>query len=206
MINVNDSIKAGTNVSITGNDTTTTLYVINANAGFTHYIGELYGGGIVVAVWKIKVNGVDEEHGLITNTEGNIMDANSVELLRYSSVGIITSSFPYDGKNNFDGSYNTTAIIQQDPADTNNAAHLCQFSDWYLPSVFELKQINNSIFIINSIMSVGTGFKLNNKYWSSTQLGAADAYAVDFTIGNTFGNIISMSKTNTAYVRAVRRY
>jgi hypothetical protein len=34
-----------------------------STGGFTHYVGELFGGGIVVSVWK--TNGV--EHGLIAS-------------------------------------------------------------------------------------------------------------------------------------------
>ncbi len=48
-------ISAGTNVTVSGSGTTASPYVINATvsgATYTHYIGELYQGGIVVAVWK----------------------------------------------------------------------------------------------------------------------------------------------------------
>lgn len=159
--------------------------------GFTHYIGELFGGGIVVAVWK--ENG--EEHGLIAS----LTDLGQAT---YSSItGTLVGT---TGK--MDGQANTTAIVAQ--GDVSGAAHLCNnytsggFSDWYLPSFFELTQCYNSLFIVNSILSPTDGFRLTSTYWSSTETDDSNAYVKEFFYGtNRF-----YSKALFARVRAVRKF
>ena len=166
--------------------------------GFTHYVGELYGGGIVVSVWKTA--GV--EHGLIAS-------------LTNLSLGIqwTTPAFQsyYIGsmaQNPRNGSYNTFNIVVQAGTGTNYAAGLCQaytggdFTDWYLPAKYELTQCYTSQQIINEVLGDTDGFQ-PSVYWSSTE-GNMDylAWAQSFNDGATFYD----SKGVNYAVRAVRRF
>jgi hypothetical protein len=107
--------------------------VTGISNGFNHYIGELYGGGIVVAVWK--VSGI--EHGLIASST-DIGTSGSWSNVGSLAVGITA-------QNQFDGQANTNAIIGQ-VGHVNSAAKMCDsysasgFSDWYLPAIWELNQ------------------------------------------------------------------
>jgi len=74
--------------------------VVN-NGGFTHYIGELYGGGIVVSVWKVA--GV--EHGLIASLT-DLSSGTAWSNVTSTAIGT-TAQSPFDGQTN------TTAIIAQ---------------------------------------------------------------------------------------------
>ena len=55
----------GTGIEVTGDGTSGDPYIINnSQAGFEHYIGEIFGGGIIYYLWK-DLQGI--EHGLIIN-------------------------------------------------------------------------------------------------------------------------------------------
>jgi hypothetical protein len=191
-------ISAGTNTTVTGTGITEDPYVINStgsNSSFIHYIGELYQGGIIVSVWI--VNGI--EHGLITS----LTDISTgVAWSNVASILIgITAQSPNDGQSN------TNAIITQ-PGHTASAAKLCDeytsdgFSDWYLPSLWELEQCFNSAFVVNNILGTTNGFKFD-WYWSSTE-SESDSWAsgVHFASG---GND-TPNKVNINKVRAVSRF
>ena len=127
--------------------------------GFTHYIGELYGGGIVVSVWK--TNGV--EHGLIASLTdiGTSVWSNIDDLIGTSA------------QSTSDGQSNTLAIISQ-VGHTVSGAKLCNdysvggFYDWYLPATFELLEIKNSAFKIYSTLGVNSEVKAG-EYLCSTE-------------------------------------
>jgi hypothetical protein len=96
------------------------------STAFTHYIGEQFGGGVVVAVWK--TSGV--EHGLI-------ISPTDIGTSAYSNVSTVIIGTAAQSRSNGQG--NTTAIINQ-PGHTSSAAKLCDdyvnggFTDWYLPA------------------------------------------------------------------------
>ena len=187
-------LSAGSNVSISGNGTTATPYVINATtSGFTHYIGELYGGGIVISLWK--ENGV--EHGLIaslTNLNSSV----------YSNVIGIVGNYEAEGPTN--GLVNTNAIVLQS-GHTTSAAKVCVnysvdgYDDWYLPAILELRQMYNVAFIVNTVLGDADGF-LFRDYWSSSEVGTDKAFVLNFQMGNT--GIISKSQSYS--VRPVRKF
>ena len=119
------------------------------SAGFNHYIGELFGGGIVVSVWK-DATGI--EHGLIAS----LTDLSSgIQWITPAFQGTLigpTAQSPQDGF------ANTNALVALAGAGTTYAAGLCKaynaggFNDWYLPAINELKQIHNSLQIVNNVL------------------------------------------------------
>ena len=123
-----------------------------------HYIGELFGGGIVVSVWM--ENGI--ERCLVASTE-NI----STTSTHYSGTSF---NYGFNWSNVQDtgsgavyksfGSINTDLIIAQS---VNSSAKKCfdylnpdmgtgVWDDWYLPSIYELNQFINNSAIINKVL------------------------------------------------------
>jgi hypothetical protein len=166
----------------------------------SHYIGELIGGGIVVALWKES----DVEKALIASLT-NLSTGIQWTLPAFQSTAIGTAARSFS-----DGLNNTIAIIAQTtaPAANTYAAGLARlhndggYNDWYLPSSWELNMCYNSAAIVNKVLGTEsfTGF---NNYWSSTELGAANI-ASAFSFGN--GDATSTNKGGSVYVRAVRTH
>ena len=189
-------VTAGTNVTVTGAGTTASPYIVNATVtggGFTHYIGELYGGGIVVAIWK--ESGV--EKGLVASLV-DVSTSAQWSSITSTSIGV-TAQSPTDGQ------ANTSAIVAQ--GDVSGAAYLCDnyssggFTDWYLPAAWELNQCYNAAFIVNTILGDTNGFQLAY-YWSSTEYNGSSARYHYFSSGTSSYS----SKVTTYRVRAVRRF
>jgi hypothetical protein len=176
-----------------------------SNGGFvklpaSHYIGELFGGGIIVSVWK--VSGV--EHGLIASL-ADISTGAAWSNVTSTLIGP-TAQSPIDGQ------ANTNAIIGQS-GQTSSAAKLCDdytnpstgtgvYSDWYLPASWELNQCYDAAFVANTILGATNGFQFA-VYWSSVEDGSSYAYGQTFGYGYT-GYYDKYNSTN--YVRAVRRF
>jgi hypothetical protein len=176
-----------------------------SGSSFTHYVGELYGGGIVVAVWK--ESGV--EKGLIASLTNMLIPTAFPDLIPWTSVSYQCTLVPSSGASSpVDGQANTTAIIAQNGNAANTAATVCDqysyggFSDWYLPSIFELDQCYNAALIVNKVLGNTDGFQTTTKYWSSTEINPCSAYAKYFDLGYTTTN----TKGFTNLVRAVRRF
>ena len=190
----------GTSYTITGTSQLLSVpYALHAKTaesitgGITHYVGELFGGGIVVAVWK--ESGV--EKGLIAS----LTDVSAPA--PYSSItGALIGA---TAQSPIDGQANTTAIVAQ--GDVSGAAYLCAnytsggFSDWYLPAAWELNQCYNAAFVVNTILGATNGFQFTF-YWSSTENYASLAWSQDFASGikNNY------NKFYPYRVRAVRRF
>lgn len=193
----------GTNYTITGTSQLISVpYALHAktaesltgSSGLTHYIGELYQGGIIVSVWKSA--GV--EHGLIAS----LTDLSASQA--WSNV--TTTLIGPTAQNHLDGQINTNAIISQ-AGHTNSAAKLCSdytsggYSDWYLPSLWELNQCFDEILIVNTVLGDINGFS-QSLYWASTELYNNNAWLIGFETGN----YANYSKNNAYSVRAVRRF
>jgi hypothetical protein len=170
-----------------------------SSGGFTHYIGELFGGGIVVSVWK-DAQGV--ERGLIASltdlSSGIVWTTPAFQNILIGS----TAQSPTNGL------ANTNAIVAQAGAGTSYAAGLCKaynaggFNDWYLPAVWELNQCYEAAMIVNEVLGNTNGFKSFTAYWSSIEDYNTDALAQNFTSGFTgYAN-----KNKYFAVRAVRRF
>jgi len=193
--NKQDQLTAGTGIDITGN-------VINATGGggFTHYVGELYGGGIIVLVWK--ESGV--EHGLIAS-----LTDQSASLI-WTTVAYQSVTVPGGATSPIDGLANSNAIVAQAGAGTTYAAGLCRaysatgdggLNDWYLPAAWELNQCYNAAFVANTILGATNGFQFAY-YWSSTEYSGNSAWIQYFGSGLSNPN----SKDGNYRVRAVRRF
>lgn len=169
------------------------LYAKRSGSGYEHYIGELYGGGIVVAIWK--ENG--EEKGLIASLTDISPSA------QYSSVPGKIIGQQAQSPNN--GQTNTSAIIDQ--GDVSGAAYLCRnykggdYNDWYLPSAWELQQCYNAALVVNTVLGPVNGFQFNT-YWSSTEINYYNSASFHFNLGFMNAN----TKLNDFRVRAVRRF
>ena len=171
--------------------------------GFTHYIGEQFGGGVIFHLWK-DAQGV--ERGLIVD----LVDLSISQVwsnVDNLAIGAVAQSI-------WDGLTNSNAIIAQS-GHINSAAALCLsstnggFNDWYLPSVKEADLLVNQIFNVNKTLNEITGATQisvgDDGYWSSTELYSeccADYEAWFF--GVFFSG--TGSKNSTKSIRAIRAF
>jgi hypothetical protein len=169
-----------------------------------HYIGELYGGGIVYYV------DADGQHGLIASLDDlgggpvawglNGVDVNNCESY-------------------IDGAANTASLVAAG-VQNGEAAGLCNgytaggFSDWYLPSLIELRKMAPALLTINSILQndnnpqtnpveVGGISSTDGFYWSSTEANSS------FAKIHVFTQFVSNSQQKwqaDSRVRAVRKF
>jgi hypothetical protein len=173
------------------------------SGGFTHYVGELFGGGIVVSVWK---DAQGAEHGLIAS----LTDLSSG--IPWTTPAFYEVEIGPTAQSPSNGLVNTNAIVAQAGAGTTYAAGLCKaynaggFTDWYLPAINELKQCYNSLQIVNEILGDTNGFEVLNfqisYYWSSTEYFNNFAWYQSFYNGSAYVN----GKDGSLAVRAVRRF
>ena len=175
-----------------------TVPVSALGSGFTHYVGELFGGGIIVEVYK---DSLGVEHGLIASLINLGSLPWTVPAFQSTAIGILAQDFQ-------DGLGNTNAIIAQAGVlNTTYAAGIAKlfvsgsYNDWYLPSNLELNSCYQSALIVNKVLGVTNGFA-NNYYWSSTETNNLNAWSEYFFNGyQSNGN-----KGNLYYVRAVRTF
>ncbi len=169
---------------------------------FSHYIGQLWGGGIVVSVW---IDGGGVEHGLIASLT-DIADS-----VPWSNV--TTNAIGANAQDWSNGIGNTASIFWQF-GQTSSAALLCinysggGYNDWYLPAIWELQQCYSAAMIVNNIIGNANGFKFRlsgiaeDFYWSSTEFNSTEAVIRDFGSGTD-----NPARKYSGYkVRAVRRY
>jgi hypothetical protein len=133
-----------------------------AVGGFTHYLGEAFGGGIIYYLYK----GSDGlEHGLIVSlTEGSDL---------WQTVGTLVGADRTE-----DGAYNT-ALMTGSPAATYIAT---LGAGWYLPSIDELVLLYNNRYSVQKGLRLGghTLLQILASYWSSTEYNAPLAYYFSF--------------------------
>jgi hypothetical protein len=159
-------------------------------------IGALIGGGVVVGVFNI--NGVNK--ALVASLT-NLSNALPYTIPAFQSTTIGATAQSYS-----DGLTNTNAIIAQTllPATTAYAAGIARlfagggFSDWYLPSLWELNICYNSAIVTGKVTGV-TSFNIGN-YWSSTEETSTTARKLLTGDGSVTG-FVKSANTN---VRAVR--
>jgi len=189
------SLVAGTNVTITGTFPNQTIAASGGGGGGTE-IGALIGGGVVVAVF----NDAGVNKALVASlTNLGIGLPWTIPAFQSTLIGASAQSL-------FDGLTNTNAIIAQTgaAATTAYAAGIVRlfagggFSDWYLPSNWELNMCYNSAAITAKVTGV-TPF-LTTNYWNSTEANATSGGVQVFSSGN----ITSFGKSSGQNVRAVR--
>jgi hypothetical protein len=187
------SLVAGTGVTITGTFPNQTINSSGGGGGTE--IGALIGGGVVVAVFNDS--GVNKALvASLTNLSAGIIWSP----IQGTLIGSTAQSYS-------DGLTNTNAIIAQTgaAATTTYAAGIARlfagggFSDWYLPSNWELNMCYNSAGIISKITGV-TGILATVQYWSSTENSLNSAWPKNVTNGDSFAT----NKGTPFAVRAVR--
>jgi hypothetical protein len=143
------------------NGTTQATAVANA-----HTVGETYGGGVVFYVFD------GGQHGLIADNSATIT------FTHWNNGSFITTNAARDDV--FAGKFNTERIIINQNTGSY-AAQICAnfqgggYSDWYLPSKYEL----NLLYQQKSVLSWAT----NNGYWSSTEFNEDYAWIQYFNSG-----------------------
>jgi hypothetical protein len=192
-------IVAGTNVTISpaGGTGIVTINASGGGGGGGTEIGALIGGGVVVAVFV--QGGVNKALvASLTNLSASL--PYTIPAFQTTLIGATAQSYS-------DGLTNTNAIIAQTgaAATTAYAAGIARlfagggFSDWYLPSIWELNMCYNSAALTSRIAGV-TSFISSGFYSSSTEGGSSFQLAQDFFNGSR-GNY---GKSNNFNVRAVR--
>jgi len=186
---------AGTDVTVTGNGTTGSPYVVKVTGATKLTIGQSYQGGIIF--WLDETG----QHGLIAakaDQSAGIKWNNGTE--KYTGT---------TGDGLYAGAMNTAIIVAAQMADNpagNFAAKACAdysvteeggvttYGDWYLPSLYELNLLYQQKDMVGGFASV--------YYWSSKEDSATKAVSLDFDFGTTY----HFFKTDTDAVRAVRAF
>lgn len=177
------------------------LYAKSAATTTGHYIGELFGGGIIFYLYKEA--GV--EHGLIAS----LTDVATNQI--WSNV---TAAIGTDASSRWDGLNNSNAIVAQ-AGHTTSAADVClnysvtdasgTYNDWYLPARLELIEMINQGFILDKILGVNS-LTQSESYWTSTEYYSSDkAYCLWFP-NHDVNSIVKNDPQNSGMVRAVRRF
>jgi len=154
-----------------------------------HYIGESYGGGIVF--W-VDATG---QHGLIAASSDQ-----SASMRWYAGTSTYTMA---RGDGVGAGEMNTAIIIaNQGNGDGSTYAArvsadlvISNYSDWYLPSKYEL----NLMYLQKATIGNFAG----GYYWSSTEYNNSNAWKQYFANGSQANGY---NKNSTSYVRAVRAF
>ena len=169
------------------------------SGGFTHYIGQEFGGGVIFHLWK---DSLGVEHGLIVATTNQ---SNTEAWSNVANVVIGTSA-----QSTWDGLSNSNAITGQ-AGHLYGAANICLNlvsggqSDWYLPSIDELSLLWHNRFNINKTLSTISGastLPISAYYWSSTENNLSTAWRFYFSDGGATYTI----KNGTQSVRAIRAF
>ena len=188
---------AGTGISVTGDGTVGSPYVVSATSDCGLSIGDTIQGGII---FYLDASGC---HGLISATTDQ-------------STGIQWYNGSYsDTYATFDGvkaGQSNTKLIIDTQGTGSYAAKLCDdliiysntglFEDWYLPSKYELNLMYENIGQGDALGLGNVGQFANDFYWSSTEYGYGNAWGQYFDSGSQFGNY----KGNSVYVRAIRAF
>jgi hypothetical protein len=189
-----DALTAGTGIKIS-NDTISSTY----NNGYKHYLGEEFGGGIIFQLWKDN-NGT--EHGLIVAKKDQSVAQ------EWSNVNI--TLIGTNAQSTWEGEGNTAAIIAQS-GHINSAAKLCDdysasgFTDWYLPSIDELKTLYQNRFHVNRASAYVLGLNQigNETYLSSTEYSTSIVWALNLGYGTPESN---RTKSEKLFVRSIRNF
>ncbi|MCF8269802.1 MAG: DUF1566 domain-containing protein [Crocinitomicaceae bacterium] len=187
---------AGSGINVTGAGTVASPYVVSATSPCGLAIGQTYQGGII---FYLDASGC---HGLISAPTDQ-----STGILWWN--GSYTDTYA-SGSGLFDGDGNCYMIRRsQGDCVSCNAAEICLdlslgvYSDWYLPSKYELNLMYQNIGQGNILGLGNVGGFASYGYWSSTELGFSFAWIFNFIDGNASGNYF---KYNPFYVRAVRAF
>jgi hypothetical protein len=176
-------------------------YVDMQSGGFTHSVGEFFGGGVVFYVYR-------DAGG---NEHGRILALNDVPA---SPRTWSNTTNALAGTNGWDGVANCGIMTAQD---ANNAGQDCLdwssggFDDWYLPSYFEIEQLWNNFIVVAEALASPEGvlagavpFPNTGSYWTSTETATSAAGVLTMTRGPA--NTSAPGKSNALRVRAIRAF
>ena len=162
-------------------------------------IGRYYGGGWIVAEWK---EGTDTRFLILAQPDITAIFPWTLPPFLTQVLGAFSS---------WNGPLDTQQIVFQTGVGSYAAQYasdleLGGYSDWYLPSLWELNMVFNSAAQISKAM-VNAGFPaiINQIYWSSTENFATndDAYAINFGTAGPY-EVFSEYKGTSNYCLAVR--
>ncbi|MFN6390782.1 MAG: hypothetical protein ACK4YG_09980 [Bacteroidota bacterium] len=174
---------------------------------FSHFIGEIFGGGVIFHLWK-DAQGI--EHGLI-------VDIGDLDTLSFWSN--ISSLIGPSAQSLWDGLNNSNAIVSQ-PGHTSSAALQCLNSsnggqdDWYLPAIDEMSLLWQNRFNVNKSLSTIPGATLLKNlnhldqyayYYTSNETRANEILFYNFYFGYLEFNEKAAS-TNFTKTRAIRAF
>jgi hypothetical protein len=174
----------------------------SVGASGQHYVGELYGGGVVF--WVDHTG----QHGLIVSM---ILSAAHI----WSNL--TTTLIGPAAESDWDGMSNSIAIVGQ-PGHTGSAAKICLdyvndeygtgvYDDWYLASRGELNDLYNNFKQVEKTLTTDgnpntDGFVIEGYYWTSTEWIDDVAYSIPWYWGWTH----RQSKTAPSMVRCIRSF
>tara|TARA_B110000902_G_scaffold91157_1_gene108302 strand:- start:1002 stop:1952 length:951 start_codon:yes stop_codon:yes gene_type:complete len=196
LVSVPYALHANTAENVTNLDSTAIAdlgFVTTSTCGLA--IGDTYQGGII---FYLDASGC---HGLISAPTDQ-------------STGIVWWNGSYtdtyaSGSGLFDGDGNCYRIrVSQTDCASCNAAELCLdlnlggYSDWYLPSKYELNLMYQNIGQGDALGLGNVGGFANLYYWSSTEFDGVKAWGQDFANGFQ----LYVYKSNNGYVRSVRAF
>lgn len=207
-------VQAGSNVTVSGKGTQSSPYIIGATGGGSGTggddgikVGDMYGGGVVAWVNKAGT------HGLILSAV-DLSTAQAWSNIQSTEIGDAAQSY-------YDGMSNCNSIIAQ-VGHTMSAAKLCLdytnanygtgvFSDWYLPSIQEMKSFTTNLMDIQYALIYDnnpgtTAPSLDEYYWSSTETSGTYSWAYNFSDGDTGSYSYGNEKDWVIRVRAVRAF
>ena len=158
-------------------------------------VGDTYGGGIVAYILQSSDPGYED--GKVKGIIASTVDCTSAlpwALENYQST-LVNNTKSALGT----GSDNTDLIIAQNGAGTGYSAGLARafnsggYNDWHLPSLDELRKLFENGILISSQETF---------YWSSSESGSTEAYAVAWKQAYYFPKL----KSNNYYCRPVRYF
>lgn len=177
-------------------------FITNSDCGLS--IGDSIAGGIIFYLDGTGCHGLvvkpTDEPGLYSWADTNCISAN----IPFTGNIIITHITYFDGV--YTGKYSTRRIIAQtmNSGCSANAASVCDnltfagYSDWYLPSIFELELIYVDL-ILQGLIGNNS---LSGEYWSSTLKDNINPNCLNFTSGD----IWDKAPQNERKVRAIRAF
>ena len=189
-----------------GDATTANWVSLSAAAtSATYSIGDVVNGGVVFHIFASDEPGFvsGEIHGLVvamsdvaTSVEWGCYGTDLPNVLNASWFG---GNPIGPGAEIGDGVSNTNAILQDCPSAPAAFAARSLGTDWFLPSINELKKMYDHIDDLEAV----SGFTaFSNFYWSSTEIDNINAWLQYFGGGDQSNTY----KDNAHYVRAVRAF
>lgn len=176
---------------------------VAGSGGAGHYVGELFGGGIVFLVDDTK------QHGLIVS----LIDIS--QSCQWSNI--TNAQIGPSAQSDWNGLSNSNAIVGQS-GHTNSAAQICLnyvnsdygtgiFSDWYLPSRGEQIHLFNNLYIIQKALESDgnplTTPLTQSSYHSSSEFNSSQIWG----FYDYYGSVgKSLMKGGSFPVRAVRTF